>query len=184
MNSKVWFGLSVAAGAVVAGGVYNFLHSGTAMQMSVGDGFIAGGVSLLCDYAKSPVARWVISAAAGVATILLVPGISWFISRFSGPTKSQPEQQRPVLEPKKIDLEGKEWVDDVCFYNKGTIEPSKIDYYGRGVKVSWLVTGKNDQDPQYDPVFDHRGARLHDLSDHPLFLDVNKYQVESRKDQS
>lgn len=181
MDSKAVVGLSIAAGAVVAGGVYNLLHSASTSKMSVGGGLIAGGVNLLYSYAKNSVARWAISAGVGVAaTLLLIPTISWLISSFGG-AASQPEPQRPVLEPKKIDLEGKEWVDGVCSYMKGAGLPSKIDFYGKGVKCEWLVTGKNGQDQKlYEEVFDKDGARLLNSSGDPLFLDVKKHKEESR----
>lgn len=81
MNFKVLLGLSIAAGAVAAGGVYHFINSDTAVKMSVGHGLVASGVKLLNSYAKSDVARGAISAIAGVTTAFLVPTINYFVSK-------------------------------------------------------------------------------------------------------
>lgn len=171
MDSKALIGLSVTVGAVVAGTVY------TAMQASAGGGLLAGSVG---NYAKSDVARWAISAGAGVAAALLIPTINWFVSSFHGSAKSQLQLQRPNIEPKKIDLNSKGWETDVWFYDKSG-QLSKIDHYGQGVKSEWIVTLASGQDEKgHDSVYDARGARLLDSSEKPLFLDVNKYKAESR----
>lgn len=80
MDLKVLVGLSVTVGAVVAGGVYNFIQSDTAIKMSVGSGFVADGLKLLNSY-KSNIARWTISVGAGVGAALLVPTINWLVSK-------------------------------------------------------------------------------------------------------
>lgn len=79
MDVKVLVGLSIAAGAVLAGGIYSV--SNAAIQMSAGSGLVAGGVKLLNSFVTSEVGRLAISAGAGAGAALLVPKIDWFVTK-------------------------------------------------------------------------------------------------------